>query len=460
MISPSESPPPPIPPAPPLPGARTSLVLLLLINLFNYIDRYILAAVEPLIAKDLLAPDDPDSQTKMGLLATAFMVSYMLTAPLFGWLGDRMKRWALIGIGIILWTIASGASGLSHQAGLYLTSAGIGWLSGFGVLLLTRCLVGVGEGAYGPIAPSVISDMYPVASRGRVLSWFYLAIPVGSALGYVVGGAIGAAAGWQWAFYAVVPPGLLLGLWCFFRREPARGGADTGTHARKPFSLADYKILLRTPSYVLDVLGMTAMTFAIGGVSFWMPRYVAERLINEGHIKAATPVEALMEGVKQANGIFGPVVIVAGILATLSGGWLGDKLRPRYGGSYFLVSGIAMLVGFPLFLGVLFTPFPYCWGMIALAVFCLFFNTGPTNTIIANVTPPGIRSSAYALCIFMIHALGDAISPAVIGFVSDRAGGNLNIGFSLVSVAILLAGVIWLFGVKHLARDTARATEP
>ena len=440
------------PPPAARPGARLSLVLLLCINLVNYIDRYVLAAVEPLIAKDVLAPDDPNSQSKMGLLATAFMVSYMLTAPVFGWLGDRFRRWWLIGIGVLLWTVASGASGLSHETGLYLKTAGIGWLSGFGVLLLTRCFVGVGEGAYGPIAPSIISDMYPVARRGRVLSLFYIAIPVGSALGYLIGGKIGAAYGWPWAFFAVVPPGIILGLWCFFRRDPAREG---GVTQKKLAYREAFGVLIRNRSYVISVLGMTAMTFAIGGVSFWMPRYIGQRLTSEGII---TGDHAMERALDQANSWFGPIVVVTGILATLSGGWLGDTLRPRFSGSYFLVSGIAMLVGFPLFLGVLFTPFPYCWGLIALAVFCLFFNTGPTNTIIANVTPSGIRSTAFAICILTIHALGDAISPAVIGVVSDSAK-SMNAGFAVVSITILLSGIIWLMGVPHLARDTAAAAK-
>lgn len=444
---------------------RFSLGLLLCINLFNYIDRYVLSAVEPLIAKDLLSPDDPNAQGKMGLLATAFMVSYMLTAPIFGWLGDRMRRWALIGIGVLLWSFASAASGISHETGLYLKSAGIGWLSGFGVLLITRCFVGVGEGAYGPIAPSIIADMYPVERRGQVMSWFYLAIPVGSALGYVLGGLIGPRFGWQWAFYAVLPPGLLLGIFCFFRREPAKAGvaskAGTASNAHHAFTFADVMVLLRTRSYVLNVAGMTAMTFALGGVSYWMPRYVAQRLVAQ---KLPAPIDwtstlaesAMKDALAQASLTFGGIVVVTGIFATLLGGYISDYLKPRIPGSYFLVSGIAMLVGFPLFLGVLVTPFPYAWGVIALAVFCLFFNTGPTNTIVANVSPPAVRSSAFALCILCIHLFGDAFSPAIIGWMSDRFG-SLNAGFGLVSVMILVGGVLWLCGTRYLEEDTRRA---
>ncbi len=175
--------------------ARTALLLLVSINLFNYIDRQVLAAVVPSIQKDFLL-NDPNADQKMGWLATAFLLSYMLISPIFGWLGDRVSRWLLVGVGVTLWSIASGASGLATS---------------YGMLLITRLFVGVGEAAYGPVAPTIISDMYPVRTRGTILAWFYMAIPVGSALGYVLGGAVASWKTWHWAFFLVVPPGLALG---------------------------------------------------------------------------------------------------------------------------------------------------------------------------------------------------------------------------------------------------------
>src|SRR5437667_3801968 len=134
----------------------------------------------------------------------AFMVTYMAGAPIFGRLAEKRNRWFLVGVGVLLWSLASGASGLA---------------GGFFGLLLTRCFVGIGEAAYGPVAPTLISDLYPIKVRGSVLSWFYAAIPVGSALGYALGGL----AGWPWSFYLVVPPGLALGVWCFLMPEPPPG---------------------------------------------------------------------------------------------------------------------------------------------------------------------------------------------------------------------------------------------
>ncbi|HWQ90213.1 MAG TPA: MFS transporter [Clostridia bacterium] len=446
--------------AKPFPGARAALVLLLSINLFNYLDRQVLAAVVDPIKQTLFGPQSGATASGflgtlqawcrdylgfkpelalIGVLSMAFMVTYMIGAPLFGKLAERRSRWALIGVGVILWSLASGASGLAGT---------------FFMLLLTRCLVGIGEAAYGPVAPAIISDFYPAKVRGRVLSWFYLAIPVGSALGYVLGGAVSRSAigewgnqwlgieaeSWRWAFYLVVIPGLVLGVISFWMREAPRGQADF-VQAQPPRKVCarDYLTLLRTPSYVLCTLGMTAMTFAIGGIAFWMPYYLKHRPGAEG------PVEV----------VFGGITCVAGLLGTLAGGMLGDKLRRIIPGSYFLVSGVAMLVGFPLMLLVLRAPFPTIWILLFFTCFCLFFNTGPTNTILANVTHPALRTTGFALNILVIHALGDVISPVIIGIVSDKHG--MDTAFTLVGCMFVVAGIFWLFGIKFLKRDTELA---
>lgn len=423
---PGGSGPPIVPGSPsdqPMPGARKALVLLLAINLFNYVDRYILAAVEEPISHDFGI-----SLGQMGTLVTAFLITYMCVSPLFGVLADRISRWLLIGVGVIVWSLASGGSGLATS---------------FTVLFLMRCLIGFGEGAYGPVAPTVISDMYPVAVRGKVLAWFYMAIPVGSALGYVFGGLFATPGNWHWAFLLTVPPGLILGGICFFMREPKSAGATAGVARPAPrkAKLADYKLLLHNRSYVLNVAAMTAMTFAIGGISFFMPRYLKGTL----GVSLGT-----------ANFWFGAITAVSGLLATLAGGMAGDALRSRFGGAYFLVSAAGMLAGFPLFLAMLYVTTPWLlWTLIFLAVFCLFFNTGPSNTALANVTHPSIRATAFAMNIFVIHLLGDAISPAVIGAVADRS--DLRTGFLVVSGMMLLGGVLWLWGAKYLAADTDAA---
>jgi MFS family permease len=440
----------------PFPGARSALVLLLLINLFNYLDRYVLAAVVKPIKQTFFGEGGLASQdgilvaimnwfehrlhfkpedALIGLLGTAFMVVYMLGAPVFARLAERRSRWLIVGVGVILWSLASGASGF----------AGV-----FTALLLTRCFVGVGEAAYGPVAPTVIADYYPVKVRGQVLAWFFMAIPVGSALGYAFGDWVsrilfaGRPEGWRWAFYLVVIPGIVLGVWSLFMRDPPRGQADLA-HGEKPKKVSgrDYLILLRTPSFVLCTLGMAAMTFAIGGIAFWMPYYLEHR--------PGRPANSTL--------VFGAITAVAGLTATLLGGLAGDRLRRRFPGSYFLVSGAAMLTGFPVFLAMLYldVSFTWLWVLIFMTCFCLFFNTGPTNTIIANVTHPSMRAAGFAVCIFVIHALGDVISPVIIGLLNDYFDHDMNKSFLIVGLAFLIAGVLWLWGARYLAHDTELA---
>jgi len=446
------------------PGANSALALLLLINMFNYIDRQVLAAVVgPIKATFFYQNGEAVVQGSaflnsiiqwfqrqlgfkpedalLGLLGTAFMLIYMIGSPIFARAAARRSRWSIVGWGVILWSLASSASGLA---------------STFVALLLTRCCVGIGEAAYGPVAPAMISDMYPIENRGKMLAWFYVAIPVGSALGYVLGGLVAhsdignwsarvfgiGGESWRWAFILVTLPGIILGLKSLFMRESPQGISDARQSAH-PAAVPwrNYLILMRTPSYVLCTIGMAAMTFAIGGIAFWMPYYLESR--PGAHSNSTV--------------IFGAITALAGLSATLLGGLAGDKLRSRFPSSYFLVSGIAMIAGFPIFLAVLYAPFPWAiWLFIFLACFCLFFNTGPTNTILANVTAPSMRAIGFAFNIFVIHALGDVISPVVVGFLNDYYG-DMNKSFIIVGLMFLVSGVFWLIGTRYLQRDTERA---
>ena len=195
--------------------------------------------------------------------------------------------------------------------------------------------------------------------------------------------------------------------------------------------------LLRTRSFVFNCLAQTAMSFALGGLAFWMSAYLIFR--NQSPARA-TP-------------IFGGITVVAGLLSTLLGGFVADRLQKRFSGSYFLVSGLGMILAFPLLVAMLYTPFPMAWVFLFGSVFFVFLNTGPSNAALANVTGSRVRATAFALNILIIHFFGDAFSPPLLGLIAGRS--NMNMAFLVISGAMLVSGIIWLFGMKSLAADTA-----
>jgi MFS family permease len=404
------------------PGARTALTLLVGINLFNYIDRFVLAAVEPEIRAAFFLPGDPNAMAMTGLLAPAFLVTYMCSAPVLGFLADRFSRWVIVGVCVILWSLATATSGVALT---------------FAALFVTRIFVGIGEGGYGPAAPTILADYFAHHMRGRIMAIFCGAIPVGSALGYVLGGLINHQFGWRWAFYLVAIPGILLGLLCFFQKDPRTRTETLGRPERRRAGREDYLTLLRNRSFVINCLAQTAMTFALGGMAFWMSAYLIFRHQSPA---LATP-------------IFGGITVVAGLLSTLLGGFLADRLQKRFSGSYFLVSGVGMILAFPFCIAMLYTPFPLAWGFLFGAVFFVFLNTGPSNAALANVVNPTVRATGFAVNILIIHALGDAISPPLLGAVAGRY--DMNVAFLIISAAMLVSGIIWLLGMRYLAADTA-----
>jgi len=417
------------------PGAARALALLMAINLFNYIDRSVLAAVEPPVSAHFHLTDE-----KAGLLASAFLYAYMFGAPILGRLAERFSRWWIVGGSVAVWSLATGWTGLSAT---------------FGMLIASRLVVGIGEAGYGPTAPALISDYYPIERRGKVMALFYIAIPVGSALGYVIGGQVNEWLGWRWAFLILLPPGLLLAALAIMMREPHPLRQKV---VKKRSLRADAMTLLRIPSYILNTAAMTAMTFAIGGISFWIPKYMTLRLAEQQGLQplgVLAPITAMDQSNKlltEVNTTFGIIVVIAGIVSTLSGSWLADKLRPRFRGAYFLVSAVAILIAFPCTLAMMRLPFPYAWFAVFGAVFFLFFNTGPANTALANVTSPNMRATAFAMNIFLIHEFGDALSPPLIGWVKRHT--SWNTAFLLVSLMMVLASALWFIAARYLGSDT------
>jgi MFS family permease len=386
--------------------AYYTLAVLTFINLFNYIDRWVVATLLEPIKHDLGLSD-----TQLGLIGSGFIVVYAFTSPIFGSLGDKKKRPPLIAIGVAIWSLATGLAGFAR---------------GFMSLFIARSTVGVGEAAYGTIAPAILSDAFPYEKRGRVMSVFFAAIPIGSALAYVLGGLADKAFGWRAAFWMVGFPGLFLSLLILFVKDPPRGQNDA--HVERVAGNA-YLHLFRNTHYLLIVLGYAAYTFALGGLGYWMPAFL-ER--SRGMPRA------------EATVTFGTIVVITGFLGTFIGGWLGDYFLRRTKQSYLWVSGIATLAAAPLtYVALTSHAKPLYMTMIAIAEVLIFMCTGPVNSAIVNAVSPLERATAVGLSVFLMHFLGDIPSPPLIGALSDRS--SLEQAFLVVPVAVLISGLIWIY---------------
>ena len=379
---------------------RTAILALLTgLNLLNYIDRAVVAAVLEPMQKELDL-----SNLEAGLLQSAFLVGYFLTSPLFGARADKGPRTGLIAIGVVIWSVATAATGFS---------------TGVWTLLLARIVVGVGEASYATLAPTIIDDLTPPESKGTALSIFYLAIPVGFALGYVIGGQIGNAYGWRAAFYFTGVPGIALALTCLLIVEPSRKLAA----AKERFVDAVRK-LASIPLYRRAVFGYISYTAALSAFAYWAPQFLLTRFKGELDLGSA-------------NLWFGLITIISGAIGTAIGGrWadIGARKLPRVhsetpydapenkvGANYQLrICAIGMIIATPLSIAAFLMPNATAFFALALvAEIGLFLSTSPVNAVFLRTVPTELRASAMAASIFAIHLFGDLWSTAALGALKD-----------------------------------------
>ena len=391
----------------PVSPALATLILLIALNLLNYIDRYILPGELSLVQNEFHA-----TREQMGALTTAMFFVYMLAAPLTGWLGDRYSRKPLIIAGATLWSLATLATA---------------WVHSYWTLYFRHAIVGIGEASFGIFAPAVIADFYPEQDRNRILSIFYVAIPVGAALGYMAGGQMGTAWGWRQPFFICAIPGLVVAaLYGLFGREPQRGAQD---HILATPDRATFFGLFRNPAFLSGTFGLATLTFAMGGISNWMPDFLHN------------PIGLT---VAKASQIAGASTVIDGILGTAVGGWIAQRWLRTNHRALYLLSFWSVALTLPF--GILLFFGPDRWAVPALfaAEFFLFLNTGPLNAAIVNSVSAPVRATAVSVNLFCIHFFGDTFSPQIIGRISDRTNPRIGLGstliFLIISCAILLIG--------------------
>ena len=388
---------------------KTALALLTVLNLLNYIDRNVLYAVQ-----DMVKAEFHRSDAAFGFLTSVFFIFYMIAAPFMGPLSVRFSRKSVIIAGALVWSVATLLTAITKN---------------FDELLLRHTLVGVGEASFVILSPTFVADMFPAEKRGRVMGIFYLAIPVGSALGYLIGGVLGSKYGWRFPFYVGAAPGVFLAFLLLFIPEPPLGQFDDAQ--LKTPERDSLKGLFRNPAFLTATLGMAMMTFALGGLQVWMPTF-----LHRVHSYS----------VRDASILFGSSVIVCGLTASVLGGWLSDWLLKRTKAAHYLVSAVSLGLGIPAMCLALFADGKLMiFGMFA-AEFLLLLNTGPLNAAVINAVGPHVRAMALAANIFIFHLLGDVPSAYLIGYISDKY--SLRMAFVGPVVAIALSSAILFYGMR------------
>ena len=429
-------------------GRYFALLVLFSMNLLNYVDRYSFFAVGTHIQRDLKIND-----SRYGLLGASFMIVYTLVSPLVGLLGDRYNRRVMLAFGVGLWSVATVGTAFSRS---------------YADMFFWRALLGVGEASYGVIAPALLSDLFEPKHRGRVMGLYYLALPLGGALGYGIGGWVGDRWGWPAAFWVVGAPGLVAAVGALMIFDPGRGASEGFRHAGKADRprLGDYLTLFRTPSFLYNTAGMAAVTFATGAYAAWGSTFYQT-------VRGMTSA--------QAGLWIGGLTAAAGLIGIAAGTWAADFLLRFTRRAYLLMAGLAVMAAIPLGgFGILDPGKVTSLGLLFGAMVLLASVLGPCNAVTANVVPPNRRAAGYALSIFLIHLFGDISSPILIGVISDVFGkarvaqstpgrllaaigavpaGKTNLTAGMLSVipVLMLGCVLFLLGSRHLARDQERA---
>jgi MFS family permease len=390
--------------------ALVTFLLLIGLNLLNFIDRYILPGAQPLIQREFHSTDQ-----QMGALTTAMFIFYMLAAPLTGWLGDRYSRKPLIVAGAVLWSLAT---------------LGTIWVHSYWTLYARQAFVGIGEATFTIFAPAVLADFYPERERNRVLSIFYIAIPVGAALGYLAGGELGTLYGWRAPFFVCSIPGLVIAaLYMGWGKEPVRGSSD---HLHATTDRSTVFGLFKNAAFLTATLGLATLTFAMGGISAWMPTFLHR-----------------VAGMSVANSSLtvGAITVVDGIAGTLTGGWIAQRWLRTNHRALYLLSFWSVVLTIPFGALIFFGPRAFSVPALFLAEFFLFLNTGPLNTAIVNSVSAPVRATAISINLFFIHFFGDTFSPQIIGAISDHS--NLSIGLGATLIFLVLSALILRAGVRH-----------
>ncbi|XP_075221174.1 lysolipid transporter protein spinster isoform X2 [Lycorma delicatula] len=373
-----------------------TVAVLCFVNLINYMDRYTIAGILTDLKSYFNIKDD-----KAGLLQTAFILSYMICAPIFGYLGDRYSRRAIMAFGVFIWSLTTLAGSFAQNYHLF---------------LFFRTVVGLGEASYSTIAPTIISDLFVKDVRSKMLALFYFAIPVGSGLGYIIGSLMRDATGvWQWGLRVTPVMGAIAVILILtVMQDPVRGESEGRTHLTATSWSSDVKNLTKNASFMLSTAGFTCVAFVAGALAWWGPNFLLNGLkLQQGHQN---------DEIKDISYKFGVITMISGLLGVPCGSYLAQRARARWPRADPLICAMGLLVSAPfLFIASLLASVNtnLCYTMIFFGEFFLNLNWSIVADMLLYVVEPTRRSTAEAFQILISHAFGDAGSPYLVGLLSE-----------------------------------------
>jgi sugar phosphate permease len=402
------------------------------INFLNYMDRYVAAVASPLIQKEFNL-----NNADIGLLASAFLLVYAVAALPFGYWADRGVRRTVVGIGVTIWSLATLFTGFARN---------------FFQLFLSRAILGIGEASYYPAGTSLLSDYFPKEQRARVMSIWGVGSTIGIAVGFAGGGYIADKFGWRNAFFFAAIPGILFALLAFGLREPLRGSVEERGPAigqTRDAGLRTFLGLWRIPTLRATILAQTVLYFVLASNAFWLPTLLVRRFDLS---------------VSQAGLFAGIVLVLGGLIGTLAGGWIADRLARKNPAAYlqvgiagFLIGAVFIVISLvaPLNIG----PIPIFVPAFLITVIALYLNAGPFTAVAQNVVSPALRASGVTMLLFVAHVFGDSHSTFDVGFLADHVGG-LQTALLITSPTLLIvAAIIAATGLRSVRPDTQAMEE-
>ena len=398
-----------------------ALITLSLLNLLNYVDRYVVSSLVPFLEKSIDQGGLALTHAQSGWLYSAFIAVYMIAAPAFGLIADRFPRLHVLAAAVAFWSVLT-------------LLGGFAW--GFWSLLIMRAFTGIGEAAYGSVAPAVLADEFPAKQQSRAMAFFNAAIPVGAAIGFTLGGVVGSKYGWREAFFVAGGPGLFLALVIYFIRDPQRGAKDENVVVNAPPTVRNAVGILLRPRWLWTTMGYALQTAGFGSLGFWTPTYLDK---------------AWGLSVESSSTMFGAIIVVTGITGTLTGGFLGDWWYQRNRTAHLWICGITSFFAAASILFVLYAPnITAMWCGITLGSFFLVMSVGPVHAHLVHILNPAERGTGMALAILVLHLLGDVPAVPMIGWIAQ--GSSWKTAYMCIPIFIFLAGLIWCGGAMYERR--------